>query len=77
MSKMSFIYENLCKGDSFRKDFSRLIEIRSLIPSNVHMMALTAIASVTLRQSIIKILSMKNPFILSVSPHKPNIFLSI
>ena len=40
----------------FVKIFQRLVEIRSLILSNLHTMGLTAPASVFLLQSIIKIL---------------------
>ena len=40
----------------FVKIFQRFREVRSLIPSNLHMMGLTATASVILLQSIIKIL---------------------
>ena len=40
-------------------------------------MALTATAICTLRSSIIKTLGMVDPFILSRSPHKVNIYLSV
>ena len=32
----------LCRGDSFRMEFSHLGEIRSIVPRGVHLMALTA-----------------------------------
>ncbi len=47
-------------------------EVRSLIPSGVHLMALTATATVPTRQKVIRILGMKNPAVISRSPHKPN-----
>ena len=51
----------------------RIGELRSLIPSEVHMMALTATATVTLREEVISILGMKNPVIIAISPSKTNI----
>ena len=68
----------LCyRGDSFREDFAHLGELRSILPPSVHVMALTATATCTLRTSIIKTLGMIDLFILSQSPHKENIYLSV
>ncbi len=62
------------RGDFFRREFSMLGEVRSLIPPlEVHIMALTATASVKTRDRIIKILGMDNPCVISVSPHMANI----
>ena len=47
--------------------------MRSLIPQHAHMMALTATATVSTRSKVITTLGMVDPFILSVSHHKPNI----
>ena len=44
------------RGDCFRHEFSRLGELRSVIPENVNVMELTATATVTTRREIIKIL---------------------
>ena len=63
--------------DSFREDFARLGELRSILPPNVHVMALTTTATCTQRSSIIKTLGMVDPFILSRSPHKENIYLAV
>lgn len=62
-----------CRGSFFRKEFSRLGEVRSLIPQHVHMIALTATATVSTRNKVIATLGMVDPFVLSISPHKPNI----
>ena len=51
--------------------------VRSLIPSHVHMMALTATATVSTRDTVISILGMKSPTIVSASPDKPNISYSV
>ena len=58
-----------CRGHFFCKEFSRLGEVRSLIPRNCPLMALTATQT---RSNIIKILGMKYPHVITQSPHKPN-----
>ena len=63
----------LCRGKHFRKEFLRLREIRSLIPSSTRVMALTATASSSTRQEVIEILGMNNPSVYAVSPHKSNV----
>ena len=62
-------------GQSFRKEFSHLGEIRSIIPLNVHVMALTATATLSTRHYIMDTLSMKteNTHIVYVPPVKDNI----
>jgi len=47
--------------------------VRSLIPTDVHIMALTATAMSKTRASIVHILCMEDLYVLSVSPHKKNI----
>ena len=44
------------RGDSFRQEFSQLGKLRSIIPKHVHVMVLTATATVSTRKEIIKIL---------------------
>lgn len=61
------------RGDSFRQEFSKLGELRSLIPGGVKIMALTATATVATRKSICKSLGLVKPVIVSASPDKPNI----
>ena len=63
-----------CRGDYFRKEFSKLGEIRSLIPSTTNVMALTATATV---DKIIAILGMSKPIIVSESPDKPNLLFQV
>ena len=62
-----------CRGDYFRKEFRRLGAVRSLIPSTVHVMALTATATTATKESVIAILGLDKPIIVSASPDKPNI----
>ena len=40
-------------GSSFREDYSRLCEVRSLIPTDVHVMAMTATATSRTRANIL------------------------
>ena len=63
----------LYRGESFRKEFSNLGELRSLIPQTVHIMALTATATMRSRQSICKTLGMINTAVVSELPEKKNI----
>lgn len=62
----------LFRGDSFRTDFSSLGEIRSIVPESVHIMALTATASLSTGRSIIKSLNMQKPVIIYLAPEKDN-----
>ena len=68
---------SLCRGDEFRKEFSRLGEVRSILPSNVNVLALTATAPRGMRIDIQKALGMAGPLVITASPDKPNIILSV
>ena len=65
------------RGDSFREVFARLGEVRSLIPSSVNVMALTATATQSTRQAVIKHLNMQSPSIVYLPPTKTNVFYSV
>ena len=67
----------LISGEKFRREFANLGEIRSLIPSNIQLMALTATATKQSRQTICHTLGMKKPVVVSQSPNKPNIFYEL
>ena len=73
MELTDFIY----RGNSFRHEFSHLGELRSIIPENVNVMALTATATDTTRTAIIRALDMQEPKIISVSPVKHNIVYAV
>ena len=64
---------SLCKGEEFRKEYSRLGEVRSILPHNVYVMALTATATKTLRRDVCDVLGMENPELVSAPPDKDNI----
>ena len=61
------------RSDSFRKEFSCLEEIRSIVPESVLLMTLTATATLSTRKFIIKNLSMDNPAIVYIPSVKNNI----
>ena len=58
-------------------EFQHLGEVRSIIPTSVHIMALTATATNNLRESVIKTLGMYDPFVVSVVPEKPNMMYCV
>ena len=57
--------------------FSRLGELRSLLPVAVNIMALTATATVQLMKEVAKIISKKNELVVSVSPARANIMYAV
>ena len=61
------------RGASFRKEFARIAEVRSLIPRHVRVMALTATATISTRRKIILSLNMKECHVISRNPRKTNI----
>ena len=67
------LYPYCSRGKTFRTEFSRIAEIRSLIPHHIHMMALTATAGLSTRRKIIGSLNMKKVHIVSRNPCKGNI----
>ena len=66
-----------CRGETFRYDFLLLGEVRSIIPSNTHVLALTATASKAVLEAAITTLHMGSPEIIAATPERPNIFLSV
>lgn len=65
------------RGDKFRIQFAYLGEIRSIIPSDVNILALTATASHTTFTTVCKRLSLINPILIGCSPQRPNIIYSV
>ena len=72
MSIVRFITK-IHRGQTFRSTMERLGEIRSLLPHQVHIMALTATATKSLRLSVSCTLGMENPVVITLSPCKENI----
>ena len=82
-NKLFDSYFILCRGFSakkgeqaFRKWFSRICEIRSLV-KGVPIVALTATASKKTKEKIIKALEMENAVIVSQNPNRKNIAYSV
>ena len=61
------------RGETFRKEYARLGEMRSILRADVNVMALTATATKQLRTSICETLGMTNHVLVSVPPDKANI----
>ena len=61
------------RGEYFRQEFRHLGAVRSLIPSHVNIMAMTATATTATRNEIATILSLDNPVVVAASPDKSNI----
>lgn len=60
-------------GDEFRIALAHIGELRSLIPSSVHIIALTATATLQIVKVVAERLSMVNPILVALSPHRQNI----
>ena len=67
----------MSRGESFRLDYLRLGELRSIIPSNVNVLALTATASSLVFEAASSVLHMRSPAVIAAPPDRPNIFLSV
>lgn len=65
------------RSDNFRTEFANISEIRSLLPHNIKLMALTATANVQTRAKVIKSLDMKGCFIQSHNPNKVNLYYEV
>ena len=61
------------RGTTFRHVLARVGEVRSLIPSSVHVMALTATATSSDRIAVMQMIGLQNPYTLKQTPSKPNI----
>lgn len=67
----------LNRGIDFRKEYSKLGELRGFFPPHVHIMALTATASYSTRKEVIKMLGMRKPHMIVRCPNKPNIIFTV
>lgn len=65
------------RGDQFRKAFSILGQLRSLIPAGVCVMALTATATKQTFNIVSERLSLSNPLVVATTCNRPNIFLQV
>ena len=58
---------------TFHTSMLRIKEIQSILPPQVNVMALTATASKSLREPVTKLIGLKNPLIIAMSPCKKNL----
>ena len=68
---------SICRGESFRTEYAQLGELRSILPSAVHIMALTATATEQQRKAITSSLGMINEIHVTAPPDKSNIKYSV
>ena len=66
-----------CRGETFRREFLTIGEARSLIPSHVNVMALTATVTKSTCVQVYKLLGMVQPKVVSISPNRKNIKYSV
>lgn len=75
-SALLILHMYVYRGESFREAFLRIGEVRCVMASDVHVMALTATATHTLRKEVERLLGMIEPLTIILSPDKPNISFS-
>ena len=71
------LYINRGMGEKFRELYGEVACIRSLLPSDTPVVALTATATAQVRSAIMKNLHMKNLKVVCKSCNRPNIRYSI
>ena len=64
-------------GDEFRKAFSQIGDLRSLLPSSVNVLALTATATFDTFDAVTKRLSMENVRLVALPPFRNNISYTV
>ena len=64
-------------GDHFREAFSHIGDLRSLVPSSVNVIALTATATADTFEVVKQRLSMDKPFVIASPPSKDNIIYKV
>ena len=69
--------KSLSRGDDFRLVFAELGTLRSILPSRINILALTATASKPTLDAVVHRLAMVDPVIIGIPPNRPNIFLSV
>ena len=65
------------RGQLFCTEFANISEVRSLLPKNTNLMALTATANLKTREMVVKSLDMKGCFVLSQNSNKTNMLYKV
>ena len=61
------------RGDNFRVAFSHIGDLRSILPDNVRILALTATSTVEIFKAVKTRLSLDDPAVIGESPNRANI----
>ncbi len=64
-------------GDDFRVAFARIGDLRSLLPTNVNVMALKATATQKTLEAVCQRLSLKDIVMVALPPNRPNIMYRV
>ena len=69
-----FTYSNfIIRGDNFRVAFSQIGDLRSIMPQNVRILALTAMATSEVYKAVRNRLSLDDPAVIGLPPSHDNI----
>ena len=71
------LFHYINRGDSFIVTYSQLGDIRSLLPSNIHIIALTATATKETLKVVSNRLSLESPVLVGLPPDRKNIFYNV
>ena len=72
-TSMGFFY----RGESFRRVLLKVGEVRSLVCESVNMMALTATATNAVQKEVERVLGMRKPTTVAISPSKANVYYCV
>ena len=61
-----------CRGDDFRAAFAHIGDLRSILPDDVHILALTATCTTEILKAVKMRLSLDDPAVIGVSPNRSN-----
>ena len=65
------------RGDQFRTVYANIAQLKSFVPTNTPVLALTATATNTTKALISHSLRLDDPFVIAISPDRPNICYSV
>ncbi|XP_063962164.1 uncharacterized protein LOC135155823 [Lytechinus pictus] len=69
--------QNSDRLKAFRSEYGRLAELRSMVPSQIPVVALTATSTIATRKNILTSLTMTQPALITLSPDRKNIKYSV
>ena len=63
---------DIIRGDDFQLAFTQIGDLRSIIPKNAHVLALTGTTTPDVFDCVMKRLSLKDPVVTGLSPNRDN-----